>query len=718
MPASKGDGSRHSVKYQCIVCDEFISSKGLCKRHLNEQHVSSTQYRCEECAETFFVKTAAKEHVQGCGRAVCYIVCKQQDKRTYACEFTGNLFTSMSTYLEHLLKLSEKVGKERPSGNSLRKLQSLIDQPCLKPYVEEISQRLYHSPSAWRSLQWDGVQLTTIIEELEHMVCRDGTIHFSEFRRHSVQRYLEDMFGDGTLPQKQPRLSHETVQGTVTALASPSRDRLPGAQDPDFANHLGVDRDDSNVALPVVYTILDSGSDRNSDAETESSHAESVFSTPSIASSITSTGAATPSDETIRVFVKSLFCTEELSPVHAAAVQDSAIGIERHKRNVRRMISNYGTALRRESETKAHRVIASLLRSRPISERAAREILDQSCPVQTIRTIAKDHTLSTNESPATPTSEDHDQGYQSDESVYSDDEDESDTGFETGELHKVKDFLRRSQAYSQFKAQLIDFAHRPYQQRIWRSLLTRFPSTDGMLPQGVTKANGGEISWVPTRLFQFLNSEELSIFDHLKAGAEDMMGETWDWRPLQPRKHPVPLGFVRMKWRTFSKFAMRGAPLAVDFPPDTESDYDFHRPLRLRPPFGPICKDEFRDRFYTFCEDCCHSWHRHQMLRWPPGLLDEEAVKFFPKRKMALEMEDGKREYFWGLQVRERRSGTVVFAYICFFNLPGTIFFFLWLFYWGHASDLQNASVPPLASLSMTLGFVGWLFQNRDAVTR
>ena len=106
------------------------------------------------------------------------------------------------------------------------------------------------------------------------------------------------------------------------------------------------------------------------------------------------------------------------------------------------------------------------------------------------------------------------------------------------------------------------------------------------------------------------------------------------------------------------------------------------------------------------------------MRRWLRCLYDKEAIKALPKRRMALEMEDGKRELFWGLLVRERRSGAILFAYICLFNLPGVVFFFLWLFYWGHGSDLQNASVPSLTSLSLPIGFASWVFQSREGNIR
>lgn len=95
-------------------------------------------------------------------------------------------------------------------------------------------------------------------------------------------------------------------------------------------------------------------------------------------------------------------------------------------------------------------------------------------------------------------------------------------------------------------------------------------------------------------------------------------------------------------------------------------------------------------------------------------LEQTDAIKVLPKRKEALEMEDGKREFFWSLLLRERRSVPLVLAYVCLFNAPGVVFFLLRLFQWQHTSDLQNASVPVLTSLTLTIGFVGWLLQSRD----
>jgi hypothetical protein len=153
--------------------------------------------------------------------------------------------------------------------------------------------------------------------------------------------------------------------------------------------------------------------------------------------------------------------------------------------------------------------------------------------------------------------------------------------------------------------------------------------------------------------------------------------------------------------------------LGEGFPPEADNDYDFDpRPIAPQPPHGPISKTEFAEHFYTYCDECCHRWHQEQMRRWAPSLADAEVIKALPKRKTALEMQDGKRAIFWGLIVREKRSDLIVLIYVVLCNIPGLLFFFLWLLYWGHDSDLQNASVPALTSLSITIGFVAWLYST------
>jgi hypothetical protein len=154
-------------------------------------------------------------------------------------------------------------------------------------------------------------------------------------------------------------------------------------------------------------------------------------------------------------------------------------------------------------------------------------------------------------------------------------------------------------------------------------------------------------------------------------------------------------------------------PIRVSFPNETDAEYDFTpRPIDLAPPDGPITKFEFNERFYSCCERA-HRWEHYQQRRYLSTTpADTDAVSVLPKRTAALELEDGKREIFWGLLVKERRSDFVIFVYAMLFNIPGVVFFFMWLFLWDHASDLQNAIVPQGFSLTLTVGLATWLYST------
>jgi hypothetical protein len=99
---------------------------------------------------------------------------------------------------------------------------------------------------------------------------------------------------------------------------------------------------------------------------------------------------------------------------------------------------------------------------------------------------------------------------------------------------------------------------------------------------------------------------------------------------------------------------------------------------RLPQGHSPVLPEEFCDRF----QNCytCHSWHRHHynMLF---STNDDGVLKALPKCIQELEMQDGKKEDFWGIYAKERRCFGWVAAYTIMANIPGLIFFFLWLFH-------------------------------------
>jgi len=135
-----------------------------------------------------------------------------------------------------------------------------------------------------------------------------------------------------------------------------------------------------------------------------------------------------------------------------------------------------------------------------------------------------------------------------------------------------------------------------------------------------------------------------------------------------------------------------------------------------RPPLGPIGKIEFYDYFYHLHQASSLTsryWQFFTPQYLLKGLPDASSVQHLPKKTSQLHENDGSRELFWGLYAVERRAFAWVFAYGCLCNAPGAIFFFLWLFRWGHAADLQNASVPVQLSLSLTICFVALLYDSR-----
>jgi len=198
----------------------------VCKRHLEDQHVSPKMYKCEKCAEIFALKAKAKEHVKACGKGVFfYVVIKQEEKRIYACEFTGALFPSMPRYLDHLLNLSEKIG-DRPTGDLHRKLYALLDQPPMRPFVTEISSRILWSRDAWRSVQWSTASLTKAIEKLEYAIVHDdGTLECSKHltnhqRTEDVQTYLYSLLCAGSA---RPKSQHTVRSGSEAKIDALSR---------------------------------------------------------------------------------------------------------------------------------------------------------------------------------------------------------------------------------------------------------------------------------------------------------------------------------------------------------------------------------------------------------------------------------------------------------------------------------------------------------------
>lgn len=167
----------------------------------------------------------------------------------------------------------------------------------------------------------------------------------------------------------------------------------------------------------------------------------------------------------------------------------------------------------------------------------------------------------------------------------------------------------------------------------------------------------------------------------------------------------------------FHKYAVqRGARVDVGYPDDNDQMYHFlPRKPSPPPPNGPISKEQFQDHYYLDHCPTLYDWRRYQFsYRGHFNKVNRVALDAVPKRLVQIDMDDGLDEHFFGLYAKEERSFFRVAIYACLCNVPGVIFFFLWLFQWGHGSDLQNASVPLTLSLSLTLGFAAVVFGTRE----
>jgi hypothetical protein len=107
----------------------------------------------------------------------------------------------------------------------------------------------------------------------------------------------------------------------------------------------------------------------------------------------------------------------------------------------------------------------------------------------------------------------------------------------------------------------------------------------------------------------------------------------------------------------------------------------------------PILPDEFYDQYYG-CSNCMilEMAYSHRCSHFCPSTIGR--VDRIPKRTIPLEFEAQGQEEAWGLHAIEYVSLVHVVVYHIVMLAGPLIFWGLWLWYWGHKADLQNALVP------------------------
>lgn len=158
------------------------------------------------------------------------------------------------------------------------------------------------------------------------------------------------------------------------------------------------------------------------------------------------------------------------------------------------------------------------------------------------------------------------------------------------------------------------------------------------------------------------------------------------------------VSLIRIQFEKFGEGDF--AKISNEMPPSENKHYQYRpKPMRDMP---PISQHEFWKRFY-FGQPCrlfCRLTRRfHKCKKTCRPCCD--AVDRVPKKIWPLEEGGDAREYFWGMLAVEKVSFPVVACYHSIFLIGPFAFWFLWLFYWNHHGDLQNASVPLAAVMGL-----------------
>jgi len=161
--------SAASVAYNCVFCGDDYSSKGTCKRHLDDMHVARKSLQCNKCKAQFRTVPEVRKHSDPCSSGILgWSEYKPPARHIYSSEFTNKLFRTQQQYTEHLLELCAKPQGTRPGLSLHKKLRNLLEQPALRDAVETLSLRIFGDADMWRNTRWEYERVRKAINDLEY----------------------------------------------------------------------------------------------------------------------------------------------------------------------------------------------------------------------------------------------------------------------------------------------------------------------------------------------------------------------------------------------------------------------------------------------------------------------------------------------------------------------------------------------------------------------
>ena len=474
--------------------------------------------------------------------------------------WTDPVFKPQDTYREHsrgprYLRDRRQVYDDYPSARQRRHSR---EREYSSPHIQR---RVTDYPESFRVADFGPPSGRGVDYERARMNDREDRRRYAHEERHGRRKAFSywDSYEDPVAMHSEIPASTSQTEGDHSAgeqqnapdvLTSPKTTVLAEGIVPsheDFDQH---DLDHAgSISSPdlVVSPMIDSKAEEEVVShggveDCNADYAQSVFSQASIAPSMTSLGgtaAATGTTEMIDCIISTMFCTDGLQRFDFAALKEPGIVSERYRRNICRMIQTFGMELRTEATSPIQSRTAVAMQTRSVSTHVAREMMIRVVGPQS----KPDHVTYACEL----TNDDQ----QSDASIESADEDDDASNEGPEHEAEIRSFILDSHACLRFKNSLVEFVHKPYEGRIMSALSSDLPR-DLHQDKVSLMRTARELSWVPTNLFSFSHDRSLAAADLIKGLIEDSMGESWDWSPLEKRKHRLQANLCRLSWRCVS----------------------------------------------------------------------------------------------------------------------------------------------------------------------
>ncbi|KAG7053982.1 HET-domain-containing protein [Colletotrichum scovillei] len=172
-----------------------------------------------------------------------------------------------------------------------------------------------------------------------------------------------------------------------------------------------------------------------------------------------------------------------------------------------------------------------------------------------------------------------------------------------------------------------------------------------------------------------------------------------------------PYNFSHCEFVRFEKFCRDGfAHRGLEVPNTSQKDYYYNPRPALREP--PVSPEEFSHVFHYTAKSEAVIWRSLGLPFYDTvEALSDDTVGCIPQRYHYLDERSNRKEDFWGLYIRERRSALMTSVYILLCLSPFFAFCFLYLF--GVISgDIQNATTPLALALTALGLFLGSMIKS------